>query len=131
MRIHVIHTDAQDHSILLRIFVDVALKVVGFDGAARREILGVKIKDHPLALELIKRNLSPFLAGQAESRGLIADSRRLRLICCTRKSGSQYQSREKCQENLHNAPFELAIMINENDQGWPHSVCQKIVSTRR
>jgi hypothetical protein len=38
-----------------------------FDRATRRDVLGVKVKYNPLALELIQRHLCPLLAGEVKT----------------------------------------------------------------
>jgi hypothetical protein len=63
MRIHVVHADAYDHRILLSVLIDIALNIVSFDSAVRAEVLRIKVKHNPFALELIKRHLHAFLAG--------------------------------------------------------------------
>jgi hypothetical protein len=80
VRIDIVDADAENHRVLLRILIDVPLKVVGFNRAAGSEILGIEIKDNPLPFKLIERNLRTFLTGQRESRGLRAGCRRLSLI---------------------------------------------------
>jgi hypothetical protein len=65
MRIRVVHADTYDYGILACVFIDIALKIVGFDSAARAEVLGIEVKHYPLALELTKRHLHPFLGNRS------------------------------------------------------------------
>jgi hypothetical protein len=54
------------HGILACVFIDVALKIVSFDSAARVEVLGIEVKHYPFALELIKRHLHPSWFGRVK-----------------------------------------------------------------
>ena len=61
-----IEGDAEDDGIERIVFGQIALEVVGLDGAAAGHVLGVEVKDDPLALELRERNRRVFLGRQAE-----------------------------------------------------------------
>src|SRR5271168_870383 len=118
MRIHVVHADAHDHRILRRVFIDVALEIVSLDRAARSKVLGIEVKHHPLALELIQRHLRAFLAGQTESRRRTPGNRRLRLVRGHRRKRSQSQCQNQNRKQFHNAPSELLISIKTTPTLW-------------
>src|SRR5205085_8097959 len=103
-----------DHRIFLSVLIEVTLKIVRFHGAAGSEILGVKIKYDPLALELIERNQRSLLIGQAEGRRRLPDRRRLGLIGSSGDKSSQEYAREKHPTLPHYRSFQFAAMINED-----------------
>ena len=135
VRVHVVHTDAHDHGVLRRVFIDIALEVVCFDRAALREVLGIEIEHHPLALELIERHLRPFLAGQAESRGLRPRGWGLRLIRSNGGKHSQGQSQKKYRVSLHKTLLQNfrhfpGLRINDNHRALA-SCCTRFELARK
>jgi len=61
-----VEADAEDDGVGSVILGDVALEVVGFDGAAGGLVLGVEVEDDPLALVVGEADGLVFLGGQGE-----------------------------------------------------------------
>ena len=95
-----IHADTYDHGIVLCIFINVALKIVSFDRAARGEVFGLEVKHNPLALEFIERHLRSLLVRQGESGGFVTRRRWLSRIRRDRRKGSQDQDLRKAQKTI-------------------------------
>ena len=56
-----VHAHPKNHRVLFLVFRKVALKVVGLDRAARRVVLGIEVKHHPLAAKIFQAHFTPVL----------------------------------------------------------------------
>ena len=72
MRIGGVGADAQDGGLFGLILSQVALEIVGFDGAALSHVLRVEIQDHPLTFEILQVDGFAFLRHQLEFRRFAA-----------------------------------------------------------
>jgi len=77
-----VEADAEDHGIEGVIFIEVALEVVRFDGAAPGLVLGVEVEDDPFALELGEADKLVFLRGQSKVGCGCADGDHVGRGCC-------------------------------------------------
>jgi len=68
VRIDIIGADAYDGGFLRRVLIQIALEVVGFDGAALRHVFRIKVEDHPLTAELLQADGFALLGLKLEIR---------------------------------------------------------------
>jgi hypothetical protein len=61
VRIGVLHADAENRGVIALLLRQVALEVVGLDGASRREVFRMKIKYDPFAAEIVQTDRLGFL----------------------------------------------------------------------
>jgi len=61
-----VDTDAHDYGTQFLILVHVLLKIVRFNGAAGGHVLGIEVKDHPLATETVETDVGTILRRQSK-----------------------------------------------------------------
>jgi hypothetical protein len=88
-----IEADTEDDGVEGMILIEVALEVVGFNGASLGLIFGVEVENHPLAFEVAEADGLVFLRGQGEvgCGGANLDS-----VCCGRCMGLDSETAGCC-----------------------------------
>jgi hypothetical protein len=114
-----VEADAEDDGVGSVILGEVALEVVGFDGAAGGLVLGVEVEDDPLALVVGEADRLVFLGGQGEvGRGRAS----LYGVCRGRCMGSNayaaccYYADDCCDPNCFahgGSPYVFLLAVDE------------------